>query len=110
MPQTHLIKTDEYWKEKLTPEQYQILRKKGTEAPFTGKYYHNKEQGAYRCAACGAELFSSDTKYDSGSGWPSFYAPTAEGSVETPPDHSLGMNREEDRKSTRLNSSPSQNY
>lgn len=67
--------TEEEWKEKLTPEQYKVLRQKGTEAPFTGKFYHNKEGGMYVCGACGQELFSSDTKFDSGTGWPSFTQP-----------------------------------
>ncbi|MBI4359617.1 MAG: peptide-methionine (R)-S-oxide reductase MsrB [Candidatus Jacksonbacteria bacterium] len=95
MQQIPTIKTDEYWKDKLTHEQYHILRNNGTETPFTGKYYHNQEQGVYRCAACGAELFASDTKYDSGSGWPSFYAPMNEHGVEINTDRSLGMEREE---------------
>jgi peptide-methionine (R)-S-oxide reductase len=70
-----ITKTEEEWKKDLTPEQYHILREKGTEAPFTGKYVDNHEAGMYRCAACGQELFSSDTKFESGTGWPSFTEP-----------------------------------
>lgn len=83
------------WKKKLTPEQYHVLREKGTEAAFTGKYWNNHEKGMYKCAACGTELFSSDTKFDSGSGWPSFYAPTKKENVEIEKDYSLEMKREE---------------
>jgi peptide-methionine (R)-S-oxide reductase len=85
--------TDEDWKKKLTPEQYKVLREKGTEAPFTGHLLHNKDNGMYTCAACGAELFSSDTKFDSGSGWPSFYDVAKKGSVKLQDDNSLGMHR-----------------
>lgn len=88
-------KTEEEWKKELTPEQYDVLRKKGTETPFTGTLYHNQESGMYTCAACGNEIFSSETKFDSGSGWPSFWAPTKEGSVEMGDDSSLGMSRVE---------------
>ena len=88
-------KTEEEWKKELSPEQYYILREKGTERPFTGKYYNNKETGLYLCAACGAELFSSDTKYDSGSGWPSFYAPVNEDIITEKADHSHMMIRTE---------------
>ena len=88
-------KTDEQWREELTPEQYEILRRAGTEPPFTGRYVHSKESGTYKCAACGADLFSSDTKFDSGTGWPSFYEPMDEGGVELRPDHSHGMVRTE---------------
>jgi methionine-R-sulfoxide reductase len=84
---------EDEWKKKLTPEQYKILRQKGTEPPFTGNLLHNKEKGIYQCAACGHELFSSDAKFDSGSGWPSFDAPLAKDSVETSSDGSLGMRR-----------------
>jgi len=90
-----VTKTDEEWKKLLTPEQFSVLRKKGTERAFTGEYYHNKEAGVYLCAGCGQELFSSDTKYDSGSGWPSFWAPLAEESVATENDTSYGMRRVE---------------
>ncbi|MBI4127475.1 MAG: peptide-methionine (R)-S-oxide reductase MsrB [Parcubacteria group bacterium] len=88
-------KNEPEWKKKLTPEQYQVLREKGTEQPFSGKFYNSKEKGMYVCAACGNELFSSDTKFDSGTGWPSFDAPVAEGRVKLRPDTSHGMNRTE---------------
>jgi len=87
--------TDDQWKKKLTPEQYRVLREKGTEAPFTGKLLHNKDGGDYTCAACGAVLFKSDTKFDSGSGWPSFYDMAAESAVTLSDDGSLGMSRTE---------------
>src|SRR5258708_32863193 len=70
-----IVKTDVEWKQSLTPEQYQVLRQQGTEAAFTGKYWNNHEKGAYFCAACELELFTSDTKFESGTGWPSFYKP-----------------------------------
>ena len=88
-------KPDEYWKEKLTPEQYHVLREKGTEAPFTGKYVDNHESGMYECAACGHELFSSDTKFDSGTGWPSFDQPANRENVELQTDKSMFMERTE---------------
>jgi peptide-methionine (R)-S-oxide reductase len=88
-------KTDQQWREELTPEQYEVLRQKGTERPFTGRYVDTKEDGTYRCAGCGAELFSSDTKFESGSGWPSFYEPTSEDNVELIEDRSHGMARTE---------------
>ena len=81
------------WQTCLTPEEYRILREKGTERAFTGKYYHHKEDGNYICAACENELFSSETKYDSGSGWPSFSAAVAEGKIKYKEDNSLGMLR-----------------
>ena len=87
--------TDEQWRERLTPEQYDILRRHGTERAFTGKYWDVKDDGVYRCAGCGAELFSSDTKFDSGTGWPSFYEPAVAENVELRPDRSLGMARTE---------------
>jgi peptide-methionine (R)-S-oxide reductase len=90
-----IIKTDEEWKKELTPEQYHITRQKGTERAFTGKYWNNHEKGLYLCTTCGTELFNSDTKYDSGSGWPSFWAPISQDNVETQLDKSFGMNREE---------------
>ena len=90
-----ISKPEEQWRRDLTPEQYRILREKGTEGAFTGEYAHTKTPGVYRCAACGQELFSSDTKYDSGSGWPSFYQPLAPGRVEDRPDNSHGMQRVE---------------
>jgi peptide-methionine (R)-S-oxide reductase len=86
-------KTDEEWQDQLTSEQYRITRMKGTERPFSGEYYENKEEGVYRCVACGTPLFSSDTKYESGTGWPSFWAPVDEGNVETEEDRSLFMRR-----------------
>ena len=88
-------KTDQEWKELLTPEQYRVTRQKGTERPFTGEYYTTKDEGTYRCVSCGAELFSSETKYESGSGWPSFWEPVDEENVRTEADHSLGMRRTE---------------
>jgi len=90
-----VTKTDEEWQEQLTPEQYEVLRQKGTEAPFTGKYVHNKDTGMYTCAGGGAELFRSDTKFDSGTGWPSFTEPAVAESVETHTDSSHGMVRTE---------------
>jgi len=88
-------RSDEEWKKTLPPEKYRVLRKKGTEVPFTGKYLHNEKRGVYKCAGCGAELFPSDTKFDSGSGWPSFYAPVDRESVDTEKDNALGMSRTE---------------
>ena len=87
--------SDEEWRERLSPEQYQILRRHGTERPFTGKYVHVKDDGTYRCAGCGAELFSSGTKFDSGTGWPSFYEPAVAENVELREDRSLFMRRTE---------------
>ena len=92
---TKIEKTKEEWKEELTPEQYHITREKGTERPFTGEYYQNKEDGVYRCVCCGSELFSSETKYDSGSGWPSFWDPITKEKVETEDDYSHLMHRTE---------------
>lgn len=92
-----VTRTDEEWRALLTPEQYRIMRECGTEAPFTGKYYNFKGKGMYLCAACGAELFDSDTKYDSGSGWPSFYEPVDEKKIEERTDRSHGMVRVEVR-------------
>ena len=88
-------KTEDQWREELTPEQYEILRGKGTEPPFTGKFTYNKDTGMYRCAGCGTDLFSSDTKYDSGSGWPSFTDPANPANVELRDDSSHGMVRTE---------------
>ncbi|MGE5279062.1 MAG: peptide-methionine (R)-S-oxide reductase MsrB [Acidobacteriota bacterium] len=90
-----LNKTDEQWREILTPEQYRVLRRKGTERPFSGEYNEAKEKGTYVCAACGNPLFASETKFDSGTGWPSFWEPLAGESVETEEDRSLGMARTE---------------
>ena len=90
------INTDkEEWKKKLTPEQYAITCEGSTGAPFTGKYLNNHDQGMYKCIRCGNTLFSSDTKFDSGSGWPSFYKPQADSSVGTKTDNTLGMQRTE---------------
>jgi len=88
-------KTEEEWRRELTPEQYHVLREKGTERAFTGKYHATKDSGMYRCAACGAELFSSGTKFDSGTGWPSFYEPAESEAVEAEDDNSLFMRRTE---------------
>ena len=88
-------KSDEEWREELTPEQYEIVRGKGTERPFTGKYVDTKDDGTYVCVACGNELFSSDTKFESGTGWPSFFDPADNDAVETRPDNSFGMHRTE---------------
>lgn len=88
-------KTDEEWQQQLTPEQYQVTRKKGTERAFTGEYHDQKAPGSYHCVCCGAELFSSDTKYDSGTGWPSFWAPSKEENVATKRDFSHFMVRTE---------------
>lgn len=90
MPQT-----ETEWKEKLTPEQYQVLRQGGTERAFTGMYWDEKADGVYRCAGCGEKLFSSDTKFESNSGWPSFFQPLAEGTIDTEEDRSYGMVRTE---------------
>jgi peptide-methionine (R)-S-oxide reductase len=87
--------SDEQWRERLSPEQYNILRQHGTERPFTGKYVNVKDDGTYRCAGCGAELFSSGTKFDSGTGWPSFYEPAATENIELREDRSLFMRRTE---------------
>ena len=89
------MKSEEEWRRELTPEQYHVLREKGTERAFTGRYHATKEPGVYRCAGCGAELFNADTKYDSGTGWPSFYAPAADDAVDTERDWSLLMPRTE---------------
>ena len=88
---------DNEWRERLTPEQYEVLRRQATEAPFTGRYVHAKEDGTYRCAGCGAVLFTSDTKFDSGTGWPSFYAPAGNEAVETARDWKMVIPRNEVR-------------
>jgi peptide-methionine (R)-S-oxide reductase len=90
-----IVKSREDWRKQLTPEQYRITREKGTESPFTGEYTYLKSTGMYRCVCCGNELFSSETKYDSRSGWPSFWAPVAEENVVTDRDISHGMVRTE---------------
>ena len=92
---TKIQKTEEEWKKELTPEQYHVLREKGTERAFTGEYAHTKDPGTYKCAACGQELFSADTKYDSGSGWPSFYEPMEKDKVDEHADNAFGMRRVE---------------
>jgi peptide-methionine (R)-S-oxide reductase len=92
---TEITKTDAEWRAELSDEQYRVLREKGTEAPFSGEYDHTFEPGTYRCAGCGAVLFDSDTKYDSGCGWPAFYAPASEDAIEEERDTSFGMVRTE---------------
>jgi peptide-methionine (R)-S-oxide reductase len=92
-PKVH--KTEAEWKQQLTPEQYRIAREKGTERAFTGAYHDCHDQGVYRCACCGAELFSSDTKFDSGTGWPSFHAPLTADSIAEEEDRSLLLRRTE---------------
>lgn len=92
---TKVTKTEQEWREQLTPAQYEILRRKGTEPPFTGEYTFSKADGTFRCAACGAALFSSETKFDSGTGWPSFTEPAVADAVELHSDRSHGMTRTE---------------
>jgi peptide-methionine (R)-S-oxide reductase len=92
---TKITKSDEEWRGQLTPEQFEITRRHGTERAFTGEYWETKTPGVYLCRCCGNELFSSETKYESGTGWPSFWAPLAEDSVETQEDRSLLMRRTE---------------
>jgi len=93
--QEKVIKTDEEWRRELTPEQYEVTRRKGTERPFTGAYYDMHDDGMFRCVCCGNQLFSSDTKFDSGTGWPSFHSPVSNENVETETDTSYGMTRTE---------------
>ena len=90
-----VIKTDEEWRQQLTPEQYHVTRQKGTERAFTGEYHNHKGTGVYLCAACGNELFNSDAKFDSGTGWPSFWQPAAKEKVEEEADNAYGMRRVE---------------
>jgi peptide-methionine (R)-S-oxide reductase len=90
-----IAKSEQEWQEELTPAQYDVLRRAGTEPPFTGEYVYNKDSGEYRCAACGEKLFDSDTKFDSGTGWPSFTEPAVAEAVELRPDNSLFMRRTE---------------
>ena len=92
---TRITRTEEEWRARLTPEQYEVLRLRGTERPFTGKYAFEKRDGMYRCAACGAELFASDTKFESGTGWPSFSEPVNRENLELVDDDSYGMRRTE---------------
>jgi peptide-methionine (R)-S-oxide reductase len=89
------IKDNEYWRDKLTPEQFHIAREKGTERPFTGEYYDEKTSGTYNCVCCGQALFTSETKYDSGSGWPSFWEALDKKNIELKTDRSHGMDRTE---------------
>ena len=95
MSDEKVIKSEEEWKKQLTPGQYQVTRKKGTERAFTGEYHESKEAGVYRCVCCGNELFNSETKYDSGTGWPSFWDPMAPDKISTESDKSLFMERTE---------------
>lgn len=90
-----VIKTEEEWRKQLPEDQYYVTRKKGTEVPFTGQYWDLHEKGTYLCVCCGNDVFSSDTKFDSGTGWPSFWATIADKAVRTEADHSLGMRRTE---------------
>jgi peptide-methionine (R)-S-oxide reductase len=90
-----IVKSEQQWREQLTPAQYEILRKAGTEPPFSGEYVYNKASGDYRCAACGAMLFGADAKFESGTGWPSFTEPALAEAVELRPDNSLFMRRTE---------------
>ncbi len=92
-----VTKTEQEWKHQLSPEQYQVARQAGTERAFTGKYWNTKDKGTYNCVCCGEPLFSSDTKFDSGTGWPSFYEPVQEGAVDTHTDQAYGMVRTEVR-------------
>jgi peptide-methionine (R)-S-oxide reductase len=90
-----VVKSEKEWREQLTPEQFEITRKKGTERAFTGEYHDSHEEGVFRCVCCGNELFSSDAKFDSGTGWPSFYEPMEAENVATEPDNSFMMRRTE---------------
>jgi len=90
-----ITKTEEEWRKELTPEQYHVLREKGTERPFTGEYEDTSTPGMYKCAACGEELFTSEAKFDSGCGWPSFYEPQSEAKIDEHEDNSFGMRRVE---------------
>jgi peptide-methionine (R)-S-oxide reductase len=92
---TKIARTDNEWRETLSPEQYRVLRQKGTEAPFSGEYDHTFEPGTYHCAGCGTVLFESETKYDSGCGWPAFYAPASDDAIDEEVDTSYGMVRTE---------------
>ncbi|MHB8346987.1 MAG: peptide-methionine (R)-S-oxide reductase MsrB [Acidiferrobacterales bacterium] len=92
---TKVVKSDAEWRDQLTPEQYRVTREKGTERAFTGQYHASKEDGIYRCVCCGAELFDSHAKFDSGTGWPSFWQPLAQENIATDEDRSLLMKRVE---------------
>jgi peptide-methionine (R)-S-oxide reductase len=94
---SEVVKSEEEWKAQLSPEQYEVLRRAGTERPWSGKYVNNHDDGTYRCAACGAVLFDSSTKFDSGTGWPSFYEPAVADAVELIEDRGHGMTRTEVR-------------
>ena len=90
-----VVKTDAEWKEQLSSEQYEVTRRKGTERAFTGQYWNNHEKGIYRCVCCDNDLFKSDTKFESGTGWPSFWSPISAENIKTERDHSYGMERNE---------------
>ena len=92
-----VVKTDDEWRQSLTPEQFEVTRRAGTERAFTGKYWKNHEKGIYRCVCCGNALFSSETKFESGTGWPSFWAPVADQNIDVAKDNTLGMARDEVR-------------
>jgi len=92
---TKVVKSDQEWKAQLTPQQYEVCRKKGTERAFSGAYHASKEKGVYKCVCCGNELFSSETKFDSGTGWPSFWAPISPENIATEADNKLFMRRTE---------------
>jgi peptide-methionine (R)-S-oxide reductase len=90
-----VLREDSYWKDKLSPEQYRVTRRKGTERAFSGEYWNEKREGTYRCVCCGQELFASDTKFDSGTGWPSFWAPVDEVAIDEESDNTFFMRRTE---------------
>jgi peptide-methionine (R)-S-oxide reductase len=92
-----IAKSNQEWRRELSPEQYHVTREHGTERPFTGEYWNNKAKGTYACVCCGQPLYSSETKFDSGTGWPSFYAPVNQANIATESDHSYGMARTEVR-------------